>query len=109
MKRLLSIAIGLIERLIYKKAKMINLKEIFLTPFVAAIEAIGAAGLVEGLDQMKKDESPEDFAQIIKVFYANFSIVLKYAKKTKTKIDDAVVQTILDAVKQVADENNISL
>lgn len=88
---------------------MASLKEILIATLLPAIKSVGIMELTTVLNKIRESKKAPEFEDILKSLHGSFSILLFYAKKTKTKIDDGLIQTVLEAVENVAEENDIEL
>jgi hypothetical protein len=88
---------------------MDKIKELLAAAVFPTIKAIGIIELKEVLYKIKAQQQPAEFVNMLKSINSPFTILLHYAEQTKTKIDDGIVSTIVEAVRQVANESDIQL
>lgn len=86
-----------------------NLKEILVSTLLPAIKTIGKAQLAEVLAKIKQNNTQEVYENTLKSAYSTFSLLDVEAIKTKTKIDDGIIDIVLETVKDAADEDGIEL
>ncbi len=85
------------------------MKEILASIGLAAVTSIGKTQLIEMFTKIKANNNEELFANALKSTASTFSMLAELASKSKTKVDDAIVVMVLDAVREVAADNNIEL
>lgn len=85
-----------------------NLKEILVATLMPAIQAVGEAELTELLGKLKAS-NPEVYPGFIKSMYGNFKLLEQLAAKTSSKIDDGLVEMVLDVLTQLSTTDNIQL
>jgi len=88
---------------------MPKLKEIIIEAMMPAIKAIGKAELEAVLSGIKEHNSTETYQLTLQGLYSNFSLLKQAAYETKTKIDDGIIDLVLEAVKDSADSGGIVL
>ena len=88
---------------------MPKLKEIIIEAMMPAIKAVGKAELEAVLAGIKEHNSTETYQLTLQGLYSNFSLLKQAAYKTKTKIDDGIIDLVLEAVKESADSGGIVL
>ena len=88
---------------------MKKLHEILISSLLPIIKTVGIIEIKEVLAKFAEEEKPVSLSQFLKAMNSNFELLAEVAKKTKTKIDDGLIETILEAVRQFANENDIQL
>lgn len=84
-------------------------QEIIVAAILPAVEAVGKAQLLEILKKIKTNNTPEVYSHTLKSVYSAFSLMKDLTTKTKTKLDDGVVNMVLEAVEEAAEDGNIEL
>lgn len=85
------------------------MKEILAAIGLASVTAVGKMKFIELFTKIKEHNTPLVFANALKSTHSNFSLLKELAAKTKTSIDDGLVQMVLDAVAEVAKSEGIGL
>lgn len=81
----------------------------FLVELLAGtIESIGESKLVEVL-QKCHDKNPATFATKVKALHEGLAWLQPEVEKSKTKIDDAVLKALLEALETSASTNGVTL
>lgn len=88
---------------------MSKIKEIIVEAVLPAIKAVGKLEMKIVLSGIKEHNTAETYRNTIQGLYANFSLLKEAAFKTRSKIDDGIVDLVLEAVKDSADADGISL
>ena len=88
---------------------MAKFKEIMIATMMPAIKAIGKAEMEAILSDVKEHNTAEIYRATLQGLHSNFSLLKEAAYKTKTKIDDGIVDLVLEAVKESADSGGIVL
>ena len=81
----------------------------FLLEVLAGALGQVLAGSMQPLLQKICDKAPKRFPAKIKAFYAVLVELRDITDETKTKIDDAAVSSLIDAVMSVAKANGVTL
>ena len=85
----------------------------FILELVASsLAEVGESKLIEVLQELHDKDKTEDKSDYVSVLQGGLSFctgISKLTSKTKTKIDDALVSAIKDAVEVSAKNNNIDL
>lgn len=85
-----------------------NIGEILLGALVPTITTIGQVKLVELLDQFH-DKDPEHHKATCQSLWIGLTQLAVLVDKTKTNIDNAVVDALLGAIQQSANKYDIEL
>lgn len=88
---------------------MAKIKEIIVEVFLPAIKRVGKIEIENVLTAIEKNNTPEIYHNTLQGLYSNFSLLSEVAHKTKTKIDDGIIDLILEAVKESAEDRGIVL
>jgi hypothetical protein len=86
-----------------------NFKEILVGTLMPVIKSLGQAQISELLAKIKEHNTEELYINTLKSLYSSFSLLNEVAIKTKSKIDDGIVDMILDTVKDAADQEGVVL
>mgnify|MGYP000945241427 CR=1 FL=1 len=84
----------------------------FLELFAGALETLGESKLVEVLQDLHDNDKTEDKSDYKSVIFGGYSFVtgiVKFTDRTKTKIDDAIVVSLREAIKASAAANGVEL
>jgi hypothetical protein len=84
-------------------------QEIMVSAMLGTVQQVGKAYLVDTLNKIKQNNTPEVFQNTLKSVNGSFKLLKEITVKTKTKIDDGFINMVLDAVTEVAEENEIPL
>lgn len=77
--------------------------------FMGAVKEAGSIKIADILANIKEHNSPEVYANALKSGSAFFSLVGELAKKSKTKIDDSVIEIFQGPIKAAAEAAGINL
>lgn len=88
---------------------MSKIKEIIVEAMLPAIKAVGKAEMEAVLSGIKQHNTTEIYRTTLQGLHSNFSLLKQAAYKTKTKIDDGIIDLVLEAVKESADSGGIVL
>jgi hypothetical protein len=88
---------------------MPKIKEILVEAMLPAIKAVGKAEMKAVLSGIKDHNTSEIYQNTLQGLYSNFSLLKQAAYKTKTKVDDGVIDLILEAVEETAEAGGIAL
>jgi len=88
---------------------MPKIHEIMVTAILPAIKAVGKLEMENVLSDVKEQNGMETYQNILRAIYSGFSLLKEAAVKTKTRIDDGIVDLVLEAVKESAAANEIVL
>lgn len=86
-----------------------NFKEIFVAALLPAFKEVGKLEMAEVLAGIKEHNTPEVYENTLKSINSNFTLLKEITNKTKTKIDDGLVDIILESVKDAAEADGIEL
>ncbi len=82
--------------------------ELLVNSLATTVEALGESKLIEAL-QILHDKNKEQYTLAIQGGYTLCNALLPIVTASKTKIDDAVVQSIKEAIEASADANGVEL
>lgn len=85
-----------------------TIKEFLLNTLLPTLESLGESKLEELLDQLSEKEG-ENFALDVIGTYNLFTRLSILAKKTKSKIDDGIIDTVIEALEATAEKHDIDL
>ena len=88
---------------------MAKFKEIMIGTMMPAIKAIGKAEMEAVLSGIKEHNTAEIYRTTLQGLHSNFSLLRDAAYETKSKIDDGIIDLVLEAVKESADSGGIVL
>src|SRR5215471_12422726 len=87
---------------------MPNIKEIIVASVLPAIKEVGKLEMKEVLSGIKEHNDSEIYKNTIKSIHSNFSLLRTAAIKTKTVVDDGIVELVLAAVSECAEADQIN-
>lgn len=88
---------------------MAKFEEIMIGTMMPAIKAIRKAEMEAVLSGIKEHNTAEIYRTTLQGLHSNFSILRDAVYKTESKIDDGIVDLVLEAVKECADSGGIVL
>ena len=88
---------------------MSKVKEMIVKAVLPAIKTVGKIEMKSVLWGIKQHCRKEIYQDILKGIYADFSLLKEVAFKTHTRIDDGIVELILEAVEESAEIDGIVL
>ncbi len=88
---------------------MPKIKEIIVEAVLPAIKAVGKMQMINAISGIKQHNSMETYQNALKGLHASFSLLKEAAAKSKTKIDDGIVDLVLEAVWESAESDGIVL
>jgi len=88
---------------------MSKIKEIIVASFLPAIKAVGKVEMKNVLSGIKEHNTAEIYQNTLQGLHSDFSLLKEAALKTKTQVDDGIVDLVLEAVKENADADGIVL
>jgi hypothetical protein len=88
---------------------MSNVKEIIVATIIPMVKEVGKLEMIDVLSQIKAHNTPELYHNTLQGLYSNFSLLKDVTVKTKTKIDDGIIDLILEAVTETAATDGIVL
>ena len=74
-----------------------------------AIKIVGKIEMKSVLSGVKQHNRTEIYQNTLKGLYASFSLLKEVASKTNTRVDDGIIDLVLEAVKESAELDEIVL
>lgn len=87
----------------------VDLKEIIVASVMPVVKIIGKSELEKVLQNIQDHNTPEVYANTLKSIHSSFLLLKEVAIRSKTKIDDGVIDLVLEAVEESAEDDNITL
>lgn len=81
---------------------MASVKEIIVATVIPMVKAVGKLEMIDVLSQIKAHNTPKLYHNTLQGLYSNFSLLKEVSEKTKTKIDDGIIDLVLEAVTETA-------
>jgi hypothetical protein len=88
---------------------MSKIREVIVAAVIPMVKAVGEIEMKEVLSQIKEHNTPELYHNTLQGLYSNFSLLKEVTVKTKTKIDDGIIDLVLEAVIESAAADGIVL
>ena len=88
---------------------MPKLKEVLLEVLLPTVKAVGKLELETILSGIKEHNTPELYQNTLQGLHANFSLLKDVAIKSKSKIDDGIIDLVLEAVAESAANGGVIL
>jgi hypothetical protein len=88
---------------------MSKIKEIIVASVLPALKKVGKIEMENVLSGIKEHNTPEIYQNTLQGLHSNFSLLKETALKTKTQVDDGIIDLVLEAVKDCADAGGIIL
>jgi len=88
---------------------VLKIKEAIVEAVMTVIKADGKEEMEIVLENIKQHNDPGLYENTLRSLYSNFSLLKEVTDKSKTKVDDGIVDLILDAVKAKAESDKIVL
>lgn len=88
---------------------MPKIKEIIVEAVLPTIKIIGKIQMTNVLTGIKQHNTAEIYKNTLQGLYSNFSLLKEAASKSKTRIDDGIVDLVLEAVQECANSDGIIL
>lgn len=86
---------------------MSKFNQVIVSLVLPAIKAVGKAELSTILYTIRDNNTPEMFANLLMALSSTFAMLDEVAKKTATKIDDGLIDMVLETVQEVADAQDV--
>ena len=86
---------------------MSKIKEVIVATILPAIKEVGKVEIKHVLAGIKEHNQMDVYKNTLFGLHANFSLLREVAVKSKTKIDDGIIDLLLEAVQESADADNI--
>lgn len=81
---------------------MSKIKEILVAAVLPAFKEMGRLEMEAVLTHMTTYQTPEVYRDTLRTLYASFSLLKEASVKSKTKIDDGIIDIVLGAVEDTA-------
>jgi hypothetical protein len=88
---------------------MSKIKEAIVEAVMPIVKAAGKIEMEVVLSGIKEHNNTEIYKNMLVSLYSNFSLLKEVTIKSKTKIDDGIVDLVLEAVKEKAEQDDIVL
>ena len=88
---------------------MSKVKEIMVAAILPAIKEVGKIEMKQVFSGIKDHYTPEMYRNTLRGLHSNFLLLRQVSVKTKTKVDDGIIDIIIEAVKESADSDGIVL
>lgn len=88
---------------------MSKINEIIVASVLPAIKAVGKIEMENVLSGIKEHNTPEIYQNTLQGLHSNFFLLKEAALKTRSGIDDGIIDLVLEAVKDSADADGIVL
>lgn len=92
-----------------KTSIMAKVKTMLVEAVLPAIKAVGKTEMEMVLTGIKQHHTPEVYQNTLRGLYSNFSILKVASLNTKTRIDDGLIDLVLEAVTESAGADGIVL
>ena len=88
---------------------MSKINEIIVSALLPTIKAVGKIEMENVLAGIREHNSPSIYQNTLQGLYSNFSLLKEVAAKTKSNLDDGIVELVLESVKESATASGIVL
>ena len=88
---------------------MPTIKEIIVASLLPAIKEVGKLEMKEVLSGIKEHNESEIYKNTLQGLHSNFSLLRKAAIETRTIVDDGIIELVLEAVRESAEADDITL
>jgi hypothetical protein len=88
---------------------MSKIHEIIVAALIPTIKTVGKLEMENVLSGIKEHNTLEIYKNTLLGLYSNFSLLRDVAYKTPNRIDDGIVDLVLESVKESADASGIVL
>ena len=88
---------------------MSKVRSILVEAILPAIRAVGKIEMETVLSDIRAHNTPETYQTTLQGLYSNFSLLKEASLKTRSRIDDGIVDLVLEAVKESAGTDGIIL
>jgi len=86
-----------------------KIKELIIATLLPAIKAVGKIEMEAVLSGIKQQHTGDVYKNTLQSLHSNFSLLKEAAIKSRSKIDDGIIDLVLEAVKKNADAEGILL
>jgi hypothetical protein len=88
---------------------MSKIHEMMVSAVLPIIRGVGKIEIQHVLSSIKENSTPEIYRTTLQGLYSNFTLLKEAAAKTKSHIDDGIVDIILEAVNENANADGLVL
>ena len=88
---------------------MSKINEIIVAAILPAIKAVGKIEMENVLSGIKEHNTPEIYQNTLQGLHSNFYLLKEASLKTRSRVDDGIIDLVLEAVKESADADGIVL
>ncbi|HTQ63165.1 MAG TPA: hypothetical protein VMI12_00110 [Puia sp.] len=88
---------------------MAEIQEILVRAVLPIVKAVGKVEMEHVLWGVKENNSMETYRNTLQGLHSDFSLLKEIALKSKTSIDDGIIDLVLEAVKETAEADGITL
>ena len=88
---------------------MAKIKEIIVEAVLPTIKIVGKIQMTNVLSGIKQHNTAEIYSTTLQGLYSNFSLLKEAASKSKSRIDDGIIDLVLEAVQESASSDGIIL
>ena len=88
---------------------MSKIKEVIVEAVLPTIKVVGKIQMTNVLSGIKEHNTQDIYKNTLQGLYSNFSLLKEAASRSRTKIDDGIVDLVLEAVKEKAEADGIIL
>ena len=88
---------------------MSKIKTVLVEAVLPVIKAVGKAEIEVALSGIKEHNTTEMYRTTLQGLHSNFVLLKEAANKTKSKIDDGIIELVLEAVAENAAADGINI
>ncbi|HEV8285675.1 MAG TPA: hypothetical protein VGQ09_15280 [Chitinophagaceae bacterium] len=88
---------------------MSKIHDVIVAAVLPIIKGVGKLEMQNVLLGIKEHNAPEIFKNTLQGLHSNFSLLKEVAIKTRSNLDDGIIDLVLEAVKESADTEGIAL
>ena len=88
---------------------MSKVKTVLVEAVLPVIKAVGKAEIEVALSGIKEHNTAEIYQTTLQGLHSNFVLLKEAANKTKSKIDDGIIELVLEAVVENAAADGIKI
>jgi hypothetical protein len=88
---------------------MAEIQEILVRAVLPIVKAVGKVEMEHVLWGVKENNSMETYRNTLQGLHSDFSLLKEIALKSETRIDDGIIDLVLEAVKETAEADGITL
>ena len=88
---------------------MAEIQEILVRAVLPIVKAVGKVEMEHVLWGVKENNSLEVYRNTLQGLHSDFSLLKQIALKSNTRIDDGIIDLVLEAVKETAQADGITL